>query len=65
MATIFNPAFGSRKSNPLAGVIEVGVFGAAVTELGRRIVGGAGAPGEAIHKEVELCDDNGGQPHGN
>lgn len=60
MATIINPVFGSRKSDALAGVIEVrGILGAAVTELGTRIVGGVWAPGEAIPKEADLCDDMG------
>ena len=60
MATIINPTFGSRKSDALAGVIEVrGILGAAVTELGTRIVGGTWAPGEAIPKEADLCDEMG------
>ncbi len=60
MPTIIKPVFVTRKSNALAGVIEVrGILGAAVTELGTRIVGGVWAPGEAIPKEADLCDDMG------
>ncbi len=60
MSNIVKPLFAVRKSDNLAGVIEVrGILGVAVAELGARIVGGTWAPGEAIPKESDLCDDMG------
>jgi len=50
----------SAEAAHLAGVIEVrGILGAALAELGARIVGGAWLPGEAIPKMADLCDDMG------
>lgn len=49
-----------RRANGLGGVIIVrGVLGQAVSDLGRRILGGEWAPGEAIPKEADLCDEMG------
>lgn len=60
MSNIVQPVFGGRRSEALAGVIEVrGVLGEAVSELGTRIVGGAWLPGETISKESDLCDEMG------
>jgi GntR family transcriptional regulator, galactonate operon transcriptional repressor len=59
-ATLINSVPAGRKPDTLGGVIEVrGILGAAVAELGTRIVGGVWAPGEAIPKEADLCDDMG------
>ncbi|WP_426231525.1 FadR/GntR family transcriptional regulator [Pararhizobium sp. DWP3-4] len=60
MSNIVKPIFGGRRSESLAGVIEVrGVLGEAVSELGTQIVGGTWLPGEAISKESDLCDEMG------
>ncbi len=60
MDNVVTPIVGFRKNEQLAGVIEVrGILGAAVSELGTRIVGGAWAPGSAIPKESDLCDGMG------
>jgi DNA-binding FadR family transcriptional regulator len=47
-----------RRPRQLEGVIEFrGILGAAVAELGRRIVGGEWAPGEAIPREPDLAEE--------
>ncbi len=44
----------------LAGVIELrGILGAAVSNLGTRIVGGEWAPGETVSKEADLVEELG------